>query len=330
MSLSAPSRSRNFPSPATAAQRVSLHQLVGGLARHALAHQRQHHRLAEVEPPRLLQVLAHAGGVDDQAVDQPGGAADHEVGQAGRVGADHPLDRRVRDVALVPERDVLQRGVRVRPQQARDAAQVLGQDRVLLVRHRRRALLPLAERLRRLADLGALPVADGDRQPLDRRAQPRQRQEVGGVAIARDHLRRHDLAAAGRATRAPPARRRAPGWRRCRPRRRSCRPRSPARAATSAALRAPELGVPAREDQARGDRLGVDAVRAADRRRSRGARRPGGGRRRAAGRRPPGSDRPPRPAGSRTTRPARPTTSCRGAASAPARPPAPRRASGTR
>ena len=42
------------------AQRVSLHQLVGGLARHPLAHQRQHHRLAEVEALGLLQVLAHA------------------------------------------------------------------------------------------------------------------------------------------------------------------------------------------------------------------------------------------------------------------------------
>ena len=123
----------------------------------------------------------------------------------GRVGADHALDRRVRDVALVPERDVLERGAGVGAQQARDAAQVLGQDRVLLVRHRRRALLPLAERLRRLAHLGALPVADGDRQPLDGGAQPRQRQEVGGVPVARHDLRRDHLAGAGPATPAPPA-----------------------------------------------------------------------------------------------------------------------------
>ena len=158
----------------------------------------------------------------------------------------------------------------------------------------------------------------------------RQREEEGGVAVARDHLRR---TTSGR--RPSDAERRCLDGglqvaRRCRPRPRSCRPRSPARAATSAALRAPELGVPAREHQPGGDRLGVDAVRAADhggRAVLLGATAAGGPQQVDAGQ---DLDRPPRRAGWRATRPARPTTSCPGAASAPARPPAPRRASGTR
>ena len=131
----------------------------------------------------------------DQAVDEAGGAAQHEVGERGRVGRDHALDRRVRDVALVPQRHVLERRHGVAAQQARQARQVLAQDRVLLVRHRRGALLPLAERLLRLADLGALPVADLDRELLDGGAEQRQRVEELGVAIALHDLRGDGLGA---------------------------------------------------------------------------------------------------------------------------------------
>src|SRR5206468_3424069 len=84
-------------------QRALLNQLVCRLARHSLAHQLEQHGLAEEEAARHLQVAAHALGVDDQSVDQAGGASKHEVAEAGAVGADDPLDRRVRDVALVPE-----------------------------------------------------------------------------------------------------------------------------------------------------------------------------------------------------------------------------------
>ena len=216
-------------------------------------------------------------------------------------------------------------------QQAREPAQVLGQDRVLLVRHRRRALLPLAERLRRLADLGALPVADGERQPLDRGAEARQRHEVarrGGRA------RR---SASGPISRRRPSDasaacldRRDRGWRRCRRRRRSCRPRSPRARDTSAACARPSSAYqPANTRPAVIGSAWMPCERPIAERRAVLLAR-GGGRRRAAGRRPPGSGRPPRPAGSRATRRARPTTSSPGAASAPARPPAPRRGSGTR
>ena len=47
--------------------------------------------------------------------------------------------------------------------------------------------------LLRLQHLGALQVADLDRQPLDRRGDDAERGEEHGVAVARDHLRRDRL-----------------------------------------------------------------------------------------------------------------------------------------
>src|ERR1051325_8045347 len=59
----APQQIAEFALAGDGAQRASLYELEGGLARHALALQRHHHSLAEVEALRLLQVLPHAGGV---------------------------------------------------------------------------------------------------------------------------------------------------------------------------------------------------------------------------------------------------------------------------
>ena len=89
-----------------------------------------------------------------------------------RVGQHDPLDGRVRDVTLVPERDVLERGRDVAAQDPGEAAELLALHRVPLVGHRARALLlTRAERLGDLADLGALQVTDLERERLDRRAQ---------------------------------------------------------------------------------------------------------------------------------------------------------------
>ena len=79
--------------------------------------------------------------------------------------------RRVADVALVPERLVLERRLGVAAQQPGEAGDPLGEDRVALVGHRARALLAGAERLLDLADLGVLEVADLGREPLDRAAE---------------------------------------------------------------------------------------------------------------------------------------------------------------
>ena len=55
-------------------------------------------------------------GVDHQPGDQPGGLAQQVAGEQRGVGQDHPLDRAVRDVPLVPERHVLQPGADVAAQ----------------------------------------------------------------------------------------------------------------------------------------------------------------------------------------------------------------------
>ena len=57
----------------------------------------------------------------------------------------------------------------VAAQQPRQADDLLAADRVALVRHRRRALLPLAERLLDFADLRLLQAADLERELLERR-----------------------------------------------------------------------------------------------------------------------------------------------------------------
>ena len=91
----------------------------------------------------------------------------------------------------MPQRDVFERGLQVAAQHARQPAELLRLDRVALVRHRARALLlALAERLLDLAHLGALQVADLERERLDARADRRARVQHFGVAVARQHLRR--------------------------------------------------------------------------------------------------------------------------------------------
>ena len=73
----------------------------------------------------------------------------------------------------------------------REAAQLLRLDRVALVRHRARTLLlALAERLFRLAHLGALQMADLERERLDARSDRRARVQHLGVTVAREHLGR--------------------------------------------------------------------------------------------------------------------------------------------
>ena len=100
--------------------------------------------------------------------DDAGEAAEHVIERDEAVGQDDALDRRVRDVALVPERDVLERRVAVAADEPRQADDLLAADRVALVRHRRRALLTLRERLLDLADLGLLQAADLEREFLER------------------------------------------------------------------------------------------------------------------------------------------------------------------
>src|SRR3954469_995954 len=173
---------------------VLLDDPVRLVARVPALDQGEQHPLGEQRAVREVEVRAHAIGVDDEAADDPQREVLHVVEQDRRVRQDHALGARVRDVALVPERDVLDARLRVAAQHAREAADALAHDRVALVRHRARALLlPRAERLLRLADLGALEMADLGRQALEAGARQGDRLQQRGVTVARDDLRRDRL-----------------------------------------------------------------------------------------------------------------------------------------
>ena len=90
--------------------RVSLHQRVGGFARQALLGEFQQQSPAESEPAGQIEVRAHLLLVDDERLHQTREAVQHEVESRRGVGKDDSLDGGVADVALVPERPVLQCG----------------------------------------------------------------------------------------------------------------------------------------------------------------------------------------------------------------------------
>ena len=168
---------------------VALDDAVGVVARDSRGHQGQQDRLAEDEAPGPLgQVGQGAPGVDHQARGQARRLALHVEGEQRGVGQDHPLDRAVRDVPLVPEGDVLEAGPGVAAQHPGQPAEPLGEDRVALVGHGRAALLAGGEGLGRLAHLGAGQVADLGGDQLDRRPDRGAGVEVLGVAVPGDDL----------------------------------------------------------------------------------------------------------------------------------------------
>ena len=171
------------------AERGALDDRVGVLARHPAAlDERAEDAAAGVQAEPALDVLAHPLAADDEPLDEPGHPHEQVVEDDRRVGQDHPLGARVADVALVPERLVLERGLGVAAEQAGEAGDPLGQDRVALVGHRARALLAGLERLHDLADLGVLEVPDLGREPLQRAAEDGDRRQQRGVPVALDDL----------------------------------------------------------------------------------------------------------------------------------------------
>ena len=149
-----------------------------------------------------------------------------------------------------------------------EAGDLLAADRVALVRHRRRALLPLAERLFDFADFGLLQPANLERELLERRRRDRQRRHQLGVPIALNDLRRDR-----RRLRARAARRRAPrspdrDARTCRPRRRSCRPTTISRARSTRSRSRCSSAYHSASFSPKRHRLGVHAVRPPDHRRA--------------------------------------------------------------
>src|SRR6266511_5495063 len=122
--------------------------------------------------------------------DEPGEALEHVVERQERIRNDDALRGRMGDIALVPERDVLEPHDGCCAHHACEPADPLGDDRIPLVRHRRGTLLALAERLLDLAQLRAREVADLERELVERRRADRERGEQLRVPVALDDLRR--------------------------------------------------------------------------------------------------------------------------------------------
>ena len=150
-----------------------------------------------------------------------------------------------------------------RAHDAREPADPLGDDRVPLVRHRRRALLALAERLLDLAHLRAREVPDLERELVERGRADGERGEQLRVPVALDDLRRRRRRLEAEALAGDPLdlgvdrRVLADGARELA----DAHALERARDARACAV---ELERPHRELQTERRRLGVDAVRAAD------------------------------------------------------------------
>ena len=147
--------------------RVALYQHITVLAAEACLGEGQQHTLRVDEATHAIEILLHPLGVDKQLVDDAGKAREREIERDRCVGADEPLDRRVGDVPLMPQRDIFERRPRIAAHHAREAGKIFGQDRIALVRHRRAALLAGREIFFRLEHFGALQVPDLGRESLD-------------------------------------------------------------------------------------------------------------------------------------------------------------------
>ena len=92
------------------------------------------------------------------------------------------------DVALVPERDVLQRREGVSPHDTGESAQALAGDRIALVRHGRAAFLPGAKKFLHFEHFGPLQMPQLGGPAIDARRDERERGAKFRVTIALDDL----------------------------------------------------------------------------------------------------------------------------------------------
>src|SRR5215813_7105654 len=94
----------------------------------------------------------------------------------------------MRDIALVPEGDVLESGLAVASKQTCETDDLLAADWIPLVRHRRRALLAFREGLFDFADFRLLQAANLEGKLFERCSCDRQCRQEFGMPIALDHL----------------------------------------------------------------------------------------------------------------------------------------------
>src|SRR5581483_6399831 len=120
---------------------VALYEPVRVVAFEARLDEREQDTLAEEERVARLEIAPHSLRSHHETLDEPREAVEHVVEREEPVGDHDALGRRVRDVALVPQRDVLEADERVRADDAGKPADALRDHRVALVWHRRRPLL---------------------------------------------------------------------------------------------------------------------------------------------------------------------------------------------
>ena len=138
---------------------------------------------------RAVEVLAHPLGENLHSVDEPHALCQHVIGQNRRVGQNHALDGGVRDVSLMPQRNVLHRRLDIRADDPRQTAHLFAGHRIALMGHCGGALLTLAERLFGFPNFGALQVPNFESDLLERCGQDRQRRDPCGVTVTGNHLR---------------------------------------------------------------------------------------------------------------------------------------------
>ena len=112
--------------------RVALDIDIGVLAADALLGEGEEELLRMHQPAELVEIFLHGIAVDDQFLDNPGHALQREIEGDGGVRSEHALDRRMRDVTLVPQGDILQRRGHRRAHDPGEAGQVFGQHRLRL------------------------------------------------------------------------------------------------------------------------------------------------------------------------------------------------------
>src|SRR6478735_61304 len=148
---------------------VILDEAVRIVAREPGLDEREEEAMTEDQAVARLEIAEHPLGMDDEPFNDPHEAVEHVVEGEERIGDDDALGRGLRDVALMPERHVLEPDQRVGAYDAREAADALGDLRVALVRHCRGSLHSLAERFLDLAHLGAREMADLGCEAVERR-----------------------------------------------------------------------------------------------------------------------------------------------------------------
>src|SRR6185295_16474686 len=127
----------------------------------------------------------------DEALDEPGETVEHVVEREEGIRKDDTFGARVRDVALMPERDVLEPDCGGCADDASESAEAFRHHGVAFVRHRGGALLAAAERLLYLPNLRACEVPDLGREALHRCGGEAERREEFRMPVARYDLRGH-------------------------------------------------------------------------------------------------------------------------------------------